>query len=154
MRQMTDLAVSSALTCHERALLVDLSDGCGGLVKIRVTAGHVPRPAYVDGRAVATDRADMTPGRFVLADGCLTHLPVESGHWGLAFEIMGGGDRSVFVVGYSEKQKTQNGGRPYTTATVMPTGCRNGHGDANGLPKSSRRVRCRGHVYPTYCISI
>jgi len=121
---MTDLVISSALTCLERALLVDLSDGCGGLVKIRVTAGHVPRPAYVDGRAVATDHADMTPGRFVLADGCLTHLPVESGHWGLAFEILGGGDRSVFVVGYSEKQKTQNGGRPYTTATVMPTGCR------------------------------
>jgi len=128
---MTDLSVSSALTCLERALLVDLPDGCGGLVKIRVTAGHVPRPAYVDGRAVATDHADMTPGRFVLEDGCLTHLPVESGHWGLAFEMLEEGStstredmRSLFIVGYSEKQKTQNGGRPYTTATVMPRGCR------------------------------
>jgi len=128
---MADLCVSSGFTCLERALLVDLSDGCGGLVRVLVTAGHVPRPVYVDGRAVATDHADMTPGRFTLEDGGLTHLPVESGHWGLAFEVLEEGRtsaredlRSLFVVGYSDKQKTENGGRPYTTATVMPTGCR------------------------------
>jgi len=128
---MADLRVTSALTCLERALIIDLSDGCGAVVKIRVTAGHVPRPVYVDGRAVATDHTDMTPGRFVMEDGCLTHLPMESGHWGLAFEMLDEGKtsgrndlRSLFIVGYSDKQKTQNGGRPYTTATVMPTGCR------------------------------